>query len=277
MLPDVVVRVLTACVSFVLTGCQLSGSADIFDNVMRGPSLKAAPVVAPFVRDQLRHPRVREARELSEDGIMSMFHERKISYPADEIFVRVLKLERELELWVRPTNSDRFELLRTYPICALAGVLGPKRVEGDRQVPEGFYTIDLFNPNSSYHLSLRINYPNRRDRAANLAERPLGGDIFIHGGCRSDGCLAITDQGIRELYWIAVMTKGFGQQRIPVHIFPTRMHDGKEIRKIGRLKHFHPSVLEFWDSLKPGYDYFEKHRKLPDVDIDGRGRYRVEN
>ena len=130
------------------------------------------------------------------------------------MYVRVFKQERGLELWVRPVSGDRFALLRTYPICALAGVLGPKRIQGDRQVPEGFYTIDLFNPESSYHLSLRINYPNQRDRAASPRKHGLGGDIFIHGGCKSDGCIAINDQAIQELYWIAVIA-GLGPEGNP--------------------------------------------------------------
>ena len=132
----------------------------------------------------------------------------------------MFKQERELELWVLPANGDRFELLRTYEICKLAGMLGPKRKQGDRQVPEGFYAIDLFNPVSAYHLSLRINYPNHRDRLVAKSGK-LGGDIFIHGGCKSVGCIAITDDAIEELYWIAVQARGRHQRSIPVHIFPS--------------------------------------------------------
>ena len=178
-----------------------------------------------------------------------------------------------MEVWVRSYNSNKFQLLVTYPICAMSGALGPKRAKGDEQVPEGFYNIDFFNPNSAYHLSMRIDYPNKRDRLANVSNRPMGGDIFIHGACKSIGCLAITDSGIRELYWLSVTARGYGQERIPVHIFPTRMKDVKDVRKVARLKNYDANMHEFWQSLKPGYDYFEKTHQVPAVTLDEQGRY----
>ncbi|MEX2283148.1 MAG: L,D-transpeptidase family protein [Gemmatimonadota bacterium] len=272
MKPYVFVRTsLGFCTVLLFTGC-IAGTAQTVD-VSNLTGDKPMIVATPFVRQQLRFDRVREAREASETVVEKMFRERNISYPAAEMYVRVFKSERVLELWVRPDNSTRFELLRTYPICALAGLLGPKKVQGDRQVPEGFYSIDLFNPESSYHLSLRINYPNQRDRAATTAKHRLGGDIFIHGGCKSDGCLAITDEAIQELYWVAVMARGLGQRNIPVHIFPARLDGGVE--KLKRTYHDGTSLVEFWETLKPGYDYFQKQRRLPEVGVDARGQYRI--
>jgi murein L,D-transpeptidase YafK len=163
-------------------------------------------------------------------------------------------------------------LLRTYPICALAGVLGPKRVQGDGRVPEGFYFIDLFNPASSYHLSLRIDYPNQRDRRAATQTRALGGDIFIHGGCKSDGCLAITDEAIQALLDRGDRARR-GQEKIPVHIFPTRLDNETSMRKLERAYHGDRAVLEFWESLRPGYEFFQKTRQLPVIRVDARGRY----
>jgi murein L,D-transpeptidase YafK len=267
MKPSLIIRIMIVCVSFVLTGCS-TGSAQMFDDAS-GPNVKSAPVFSSFAREQLRYPRVREARELTEDVLVAMFRERNISYPAAEVYVRVFKLERDLEVWVRPQDSKKFELLRTYPICAMAGGLGPKFFQGDGQVPEGFYNIDLFNPNSAYHLSMRLDYPNQRDRAVKMDKLPLGGDIFIHGGCKSAGCLAITDSGIRELYWLAVTAHGFGQQQIPVHIFPTRMDDAKDLRKVARLQQYNPKLIEFWQTLKPGYDFFQKKRLVPNMTVDG--------
>ena len=152
------------------------------------------------------------------------FHEKELD-PAAEAFIRIYKRERTLELWVRAEGSDRFELLNNYDICALAGELGPKRQQGDSQVPEGFYAIDFFNPESDYFLSLHVDYPNVRDRSMAQGDLNLGGDIYIHGGCNSDGCLAVTDEGIMELYWMAVEARSAGQQTIPVHIFPARLDD----------------------------------------------------
>jgi murein L,D-transpeptidase YafK len=267
---------------FIYSGwlsCTLALALECSAQMVDGSSathLTTAPAVAPFVREQLRFSRVRQARAASEASIQQLFRQRRISYPAAEVFVRVFKRERELELWVRPASSNRFELLRTYPICALAGVLGPKRVQGDGQVPEGFYSIDLFNPASSYHLSLRIDYPNQRDQRSATQTHPLGGDIFIHGGCKSDGCLAITDEAIQELYWIAVTARGEGQENIPVHIFPTRFDDEASIRKLERAYHGDRAVLEFWESLRPGYDFFQKTHQLPVISVDSRGRYRTD-
>jgi murein L,D-transpeptidase YafK len=248
---------------------------------IRGPSTvidasaNLPSIASPFVREQLKHTRVREARMASESNIEEMFEARGISFPAAEMYLRVFKWERKMELWVRPDNKQKFELLKTYDICALAGMVGPKRRKGDLQVPEGFYNVDLFNPVSSYHLSMRIDYPNRRDRAANVEKLPLGGDIYIHGGCKSAGCLAITNEGIQELYWISVMTRANGQEQIPVHIFPARFDDGSVEKRINRAFGHEPETLEFWQSLKPAFEYFQKHKRVPEVTVDDRAQYRL--
>jgi hypothetical protein len=230
------------------------------------------PVHLGFARSQLQFARVRQARVETRFNIKRLFHARGIPYPAEEIFLRAFKRERTLEVWVRPQGAPRFALLREYPICALSGELGPKRAQGDRQVPEGFYEIDFFNPTSEYWLSLHVNYPNRSDRA--LGSGALGGDIFIHGGCSSIGCIAITDDGIKELYWLSVEARAAGQERIPVHIFPVRMVDDD----VARLRTAHadrPDLLRFWDSLRPGFDYFEATRQLPPIRVAASGLYRL--
>jgi murein L,D-transpeptidase YafK len=232
------------------------------------------PTGSAFALEQLRYDRVRDARMLTRHTIKRLFHDRGISYPAAEIFMRIFKRERSLELWVRPTDGERFELLKTYSICAMAGEMGPKRRQGDNQTPEGFYAISWFNPRSEYHLSLHLDYPNRRDRAAAVDGVRLGGDIFIHGGCLSEGCLAITDDGIRELYWLAVEARAAGQHRIPVHIFPARLQDA-DLELLQRTFGTRPELGRFWRTLKPGYDYFEEHRRLPAIGVDAQGEYTV--
>lgn len=239
-----------------------------------GPAAGVLPTHSSFALDQLRHERVREARLASRHNIKRLFHERGISYPAAEIFMRIFKRERTLELWVRPAESRTFSLLKSYAICALAGDLGPKRRQGDNQTPEGFYAIGWFNPRSDFYLSLHLDYPNPRDRAAGLEGVSLGGDIYIHGGCLSEGCLAVTDEGIKELYWLAVETRSAGQHRIPVHIFPARLDDADfEIMK--RSFGTRPDLVHFWTTLKPAYDFFETHRRLPAVGVDAAGEYRL--
>jgi murein L,D-transpeptidase YafK len=226
-----------------------------------------------FAREQLLHGRVRRAQQNAKPKLARLFNERGIRQPAEEVFVRVFKRDRQMEIWVRPVGDTRFVLLKTYGICALAGKPGPKRRQGDEQVPEGFYYIDLFNPGSEYHLSMRINYPNARDEVANRGNR-LGGDIYIHGGCKSAGCLAVTDGGIEELYWLAVEAHAMGQRNIPVHIFPTRLTND-ELKRMKDVFSDQPDVVDFWKTLQPGYNHFEKTRTLPAVYVDAGGTYRL--
>ncbi|RYU74773.1 hypothetical protein EWM57_20250 [Hymenobacter persicinus] len=171
-----------------------------------------------------------------------------------EVFIRAFKIGRRVEVWGRNHDSDgAFQLLRSYPIAACSGALGPKRQEGDGQVPEGFYLINRFNPNSLYHLSLGLDYPNAADRALGLAKP--GGDIFIHGSNVTIGCLPITDALIEELYVLLVEARSAGQQDIPVHIFPFELSDG-QLAKYRQHRHY-----AFWQSLQPGYTYFEQHHR----------------
>lgn len=263
-----------AC-STVLLSSACGTPFQLLNPRMPATHFTARPAESAFAREQLRHKRVRNARKTSQSRIEQLFAEKDIRYPASEVYLRVFKWERTLELWVRPWNGKQFELLKTYNICGMSGVVGPKLKQGDRQVPEGFYNVDVFNPASAYHLSLRVDYPNERDQAAKSDGVDLGGQIFIHGGCKSDGCLAITDEGIRELYWVLVEARGMGQQRIPVHIFPARFNDEDEMKKIERMYQKDHTTLAFWQTLKPGFYFFEKKRHVPNVEVDVSGKYRL--
>ena len=233
---------------------------------------KATRPARSFTKAQLQNARVTEARYEKKFAIKQLFRSRGIAYPAEQVFIRIFKRERILELWALPAGQDTFALLKSYEICALADKLGPKRKQGDMQTPEGFYYIDDFNPRSGFHLSLHIDYPNKSDRA--LGRDNLGGDIFIHGGCKTEGCMAVTDENIKEIYWIAVEARDNGQQRIPVHIFPTRLNQNN-MAQLNNVFSKEPELLRFWSNLKPGYDYFAQHKKLPDIQVTEHGRYRV--
>ena len=247
---------------------KASGVAD--DTAGRKPPKLLGRPTREFAKAQLKNNRVAAARYDKKFEIKQLFRERGISYPAAEVFVRIFKRERVLELWARSADKDTFALLKSYEICALSDKLGPKRKQGDLQTPEGFYYIDDFNPRSGFHLSLHIDYPNRSDRA--FGGDNLGGDIFIHGGCKTEGCMAVTDENIKEIYWIAVETRDNGQRRIPVHIFPARLNDNNMAQLINVFAN-ERDLLKFWGNLKPGYDYFAQHKKLPEVTVNARGRY----
>jgi L,D-transpeptidase catalytic domain len=253
----------------LLTG----GSGISFASATGGSLSPASPLNGDFAAYQLQFQRVRDARVETRFGIKKLFRDRGLTYPAAEIFLRIFKRERLLEVWVRAEADDTFALLKSYEVCALAGELGPKRVQGDGQTPEGFYEIDFFNPQSEYHLSLHVNYPNRSDQLLGRNGR-LGGDIFIHGGCLTEGCMAVTDEAIKELYWIAVEARSGGQLRIPVHIFPARL-DADEMERLATVFAGEPELRRFWTNLKPGYDYFEQTRQLPSIRVNDRGSYRL--
>jgi murein L,D-transpeptidase YafK len=231
-----------------------------------------SPFEHAFTRGQLLFPRVQQARTDARFELKRLFHERGLPWPADEIFLRSFKRERVVELWVRPHGHATFALLKEYPVCSLSGTLGPKKSRGDLQVPEGYYDIDMLNPQSDYYLSLHVSYPNVADRAR--AKGNPGGDIYIHGGCESIGCLAVTDEGIKELYWMSVEVRAAGQNRIPIHIFPSRLDDGGWSVLAANYAE-RPDLLRFWESLRPGFDHFERTHRLLDVRAGLDGLYRV--
>lgn len=226
-----------------------------------------------FLAHQLAFDRVAGARAATDEVLRYRFREHGLDYPAREIFIRVFKHERILELWARSDAADAFTLVTAYPVCALPGQLGPKQRMGDLQVPEGFYFIDQFNPQSNYHLSLRVDYPNLADRMRHRA-LALGGDIFIHGGCETVGCVPIEDRNIQELYWVAAQARDAGQTVIPVHIFPARLGPD-QLEWLEKTFNPEPDLLAFWHNLADGYAYFEQTRIVPWVTVAQDGRYAV--
>lgn len=225
---------------------------------------------------QETHPtedRVAGARSLREKKLRALCADRKLNYPPAELFLRAMKRERVLEVWAGDSGED-LQLLATYPLTAFSGQLGPKRREGDRQIPEGVYYIDRFNPRSSYHLSLGLNYPNTSDRRFADPEKP-GSDIFIHGKSVSIGCLAIGDEAIEEVYILASDVSNGTRGKIPVHIFPARMDDSTSTLDGSDEAGSNPELLAFWENLRPVYFRFEQTRRVPMVTIDDAGRYRL--
>lgn len=161
------------------------------------------------------------------------FTNAQVAYPPRELVFVGLKAEKILEVYAR-TGTNGFKLIRAYPILAASGVAGPKLREGDRQVPEGIYQIELLNPNSSYHLSLRVSYPNAFDREQAVRENrtKLGGDIMIHGDAKSIGCLAMGDEAAEDLFVLAADT---GLTNITVVLAPVDFRLGRTVAESARL------------------------------------------
>ena len=225
-----------------------------------------------FINYQKTFPRPSESFARKEDTLQKQFKEKKLTWPANYIYIRSFKYDSQLEVWVKQEIKEPFKLFKTYKVCALAGSLGPKRMEGDYQVPEGFYYINEFNPKSSYYLSLGINYPNESDKVLSDSLRP-GSAIYIHGSCVTVGCIPITDEQIDELYILATHAKNKGQDFIPVHIFPIKFDVERSVNYLSSLTKDDAGLKKFAESMEDAYNYFEKHRQLPMVMIGDKGQY----
>lgn len=219
--------------------------------------LAIAAGAAPTLRNggsmepEATEDRVKTAYANADATVKSFMRQAGLPYPAKRIYIRAFKTERQLEIWGAASGKSPFRLIHTYDIAAMSGKLGPKRREGDLQVPEGFYHIDRFNPKSRFHLSLGINYPNASDKKFSDKLKP-GGDIFIHGNAVSIGCMAMTDPKIEEIYIMALGAREAGQAKIPVHIFPHRF-TGKPTG----------ALASFWSELKPVYDHLRSIGRCP--------------
>ncbi len=224
-----------------------------------------------FRQEQARYPRVQSAITDKEPALKALCASKNLSFPPSRIFLRIFKHEKILEVWVK--NDSAFTLLKEYPICALSGKPGPKRRAGDGQVPEGFYAVDAFNPNSSFHLSLRVNYPNPSDRILGK-KGALGNNICIHGNCVTIGCIPITDDKIKEVYVLAVEARSAGQRAIPVHIFPSRMNESG-MKNLRNYANEDTVVINFWKNLKQEYDYFELYKTIPEIVVNANGTYLI--
>jgi murein L,D-transpeptidase YafK len=188
---------------------------------------------------------------------------RKSMSPSAPILIRIFKQESELEIWKRNRNG-KFALLKTYPMCRWSGKLGPKKRNGDRQAPEGFYhvTADMLNPHSKYYLSFNLGYPNTLEQALGYT----GEALMVHGACSSSGCYALTDEGVSEIYAVAREALKGGQTSFQVQAFPFRMTPRN------MAKNRNDPNFAFWSDLKQGYDTFEVTRRQPKVSYC-EGRY----
>lgn len=225
-----------------------------------------------FLEDQKRYPRVRAAITEKQSTLEKLVAQQSLRIHDLNILFVAYKESNELQLFGKAHAETTYKLLKTYSICARSGELGPKRKQGDMQVPEGFYSIDRFNPSSNYHLSLGINYPNLSDRRKSSASN-LGGDIFIHGSCVTIGCLPMTNDQINEIYAFAVYAKNRGQKNIPVYIFPFKMTD-KNMEVNSKKYATNTALISFWKNLKTGYDKFHTNKKALSVEVSSNGDYR---
>src|ERR1700755_1193431 len=232
--------------------------------MIRATVLRALVLIAAFAagltpvtclgEDSNRLP-AKATRELPLE-LLSLLRQKKMP-KYSPIVVRLFKEEAELEVWKQDTTG-RFQILKLYPICRWSGDLGPKLQEGDRQAPEGFYTItpELMNPNSNFYLAINVGYPNSFDKA----NKRDGSLLMIHGDCSSSGCYAMTDEQISEIYSLA-RDALLGRPSFQVQAYPFRLTPANLAR------HRNSPNLAFWKMLKVGNDHFETTHLEPKVDV----------
>ena len=226
---------------------------------------------ASFKQQQQNFERVKNAYNEKEAIVKQYFTQKHFKANGFHLFIQAFKKEKKLEVWIREKNKQEYTLLTTYNFCSTSGVLGPKRKEGDKQIPEGVYQINHFNPVSNFHLSLGINYPNSADKILSDRQRP-GSAIYIHGDCVTIGCIPITDDKIKELYILAIEARNNGQLAIPVHIFPTKL-DAVNFNQLKEEYSHAPALVEFWSNLQTIYSDFEETKQVNSVRVNARGQY----
>ncbi len=204
--------------------------------------------------------RSRTAAERVREGLSRALGEKGMRY-GNPVFIRILKEEAELELYVEEADKKTFKLFRSYRIAAMSGQLGPKEREGDLQAPEGFYYVSprRMNPFSRFHLSFNLGYPNAYDRSHGRT----GSHLMVHGNRVSIGCFAMTDPKIEEIYTLCHAALANGQRFFRIHSFPFRMTPKR--MEQARENRWHA----FWENLREGYDYFEKHQFPTNVRVRG--------
>ncbi|MCA9667458.1 MAG: L,D-transpeptidase family protein [Myxococcales bacterium] len=245
----------TACLmiaALLVLGCRADAKST---TTFRRNSSWRAPDVSGRARD-------RGAHERRKATVKAMFKRAGVAFPPAEMMLRVFKREARLEVWASSRRGARMSRVTTYEICSQGSGLGPKLREGDGKTPEGFYKLDLYNRNSSYHLAMRISYPNRLDRQRGRT----GSAIMIHGKCVSIGCLAMTDARIEELW---VMARAARRRRaVAVHIYPARdMASLIAAESAGKRR-------AFWQDLAAVKGAFDRSQVMPSVKVRGK-RYRL--
>lgn len=192
--------------------------------------------------------------------VTKMFDRKGVDFSAP-IFMRAIKDESLIELWAKAKNRDQYRLVKSYEVCDYSGELGPKTVQGDMQTPEGFYQVQSWHmkPDSAFHLAFNLGFPNRHDQA----NRWTGSNLMVHGDCISEGCFAMRDGPMEEIYTVATMNFEAGHGVFHFHSFPFRLTNSK----LAKVKD-HP-WHGFWSALKPGFSIFDQQKRVPQIANQG--------
>jgi hypothetical protein len=228
------------------------------DPPVRAVTPGKSPTTVPLAR-------IAEAEAAKLSVVKGLFAAAHVTFPPAQMLLRAFKKEKRVELWAASRAGGAMAHVTTYEICRASGELGPKRQEGDWQVPEGFYTLGDYTPATGYYLAMLVSYPNLSDRILGDKQHP-GNEIMIHGRCASVGCLAMSDERIQEI-WVAAAALRNAGGVVHLHIFPSRDMAGL-VRNAPD-----DATRAFWANLAEGLDFFAAQRRQPVVRVDAEGRY----
>lgn len=213
---------------------------------------------------QLRFSRVKSAYQNCKQFWTELLLKNDFVLDNFELIFLILKKERKLQVYCAYPQHD-FKLITEFAILGLSGNLGPKRREGDLQTPEGFYEITHYNPESNFHLSMKINYPNLADNILSDANYP-GTEIYIHGQEQSTGCFALGNESIEKLYVLSILSKNYQEiNPIPVYIFPCQFNKKQDFTNT--------QYTDLWQNLSEGYYLFKEKRRALRFSVNKSGTY----
>lgn len=218
--------------------------------------------------EQLQYSRVKSAYTEKKPIIQQKLSSMDLTLNNVNVMIKAYKYEQIVKVYVKKSSAEVWNLYHTYPFYCTSGELGPKRQEGDYQIPEGYYHVNHFNPYSSFVLSLGVSYPNKADRIKSSAQRK-GGAIYLHGGCATIGCIPIEDEPIKEVYVLSVLGKNNRQSKIPIHIFPFE-YSTEKFESAIRL---FPEHEDFWTNIYAIEKTFDETKKAPKVGVNAEGDY----
>ncbi|MCB9222897.1 MAG: L,D-transpeptidase family protein [Crocinitomicaceae bacterium] len=225
---------------------------------------------ASFLDEQLQYKRVKTAYTEKKPIITERLSQMDLTLNNVNVMIKAYKYEQLVKVYVKKSSDKKWRVYKKYPFCWSSGDLGPKRQEGDYQIPEGYYHVNHFNPYSNFYLSLGVSYPNKSDKIKSTAAKK-GGAIYMHGGCATIGCIPIEDEPIKEVYVLSVLAKNNGQAEIPIHIFPFKYKEDT-FELLGRSYSEH---IDFWTNIYKIERQFDSTMIAPKVGINASGDYYV--
>lgn len=230
-------------------------------------------VHAQFKTKQLSYSNVQKAYSTVQKHVDSTLKKHALQHEELQLYIQVFKLEKKVEVWAKNERDTALVIIDSFKICFSSGQMGAKRRRHDLQVPEGFYHINSFNPKSTNYLALGINYPNPSDRI--LGEKGnLGGNIALHGGCISVGCVPISDVGMSKLYIYCIEARNNGQIKIPVTIYPAEMTKDRHQQFLADW-FFNQVHYGLWSDLRTAYKLFRETKEIPQVIFLKNGRHKI--